>query len=103
MDRLSPRRRVADTPLRRLRGLLGRRPLHRGEGLLLVPCASVHTWFMPAAIEVVFLARDGEVLRVIPWLGPWRAASCRGARVVLELPPGTCARAGVSAGDVLAY
>lgn len=101
MDRLCPRRRVADTPLLRLRGLLGRRPLHPGEGLLLVPCASVHTWFMPGAIEVVFLAGDGEVLRVIPRLGPRRAASCRAARAVLELPPGTCARAGVRAGDRL--
>ncbi len=92
---------VADTPLRRLRGLLGRPPLRAGEGLLLRPCASVHTCFMPAPLEVVFLARDGEVLRVVPRLRPWRAAACRAAYAVLELPPGTCARAGVGPGDRL--
>lgn len=99
---LDPARcRVADTPLARLRGLLGRPALRDGEGLLLVPCASVHTWFLRDAIDVVFLGRDGEVLRVVPRLGPWRAAGCRGARAVLELPPGTCARAGVGAGALL--
>ncbi len=89
---------VADTRRARLRGLLGRPPLAGGEGLALVPCASVHTWFMPAPIDVVFLGRDGEVLRVVPALRPWRAAACRGARAVLELPPGTCARAGLAPG-----
>ena len=52
-------------------------------------------------IDVVFLAADGEVLRVVPELRPWRAAACRGAHAVLELPPGTCARAGVGPGDRL--
>ncbi len=90
--------RVADTRLTRLRGLLGRPPLPGGEGLALVPCASVHTCFMSAPIDVVFLTRDGEVLRVVPALRPWRAASCRGAHAVLELPPGTCSRAGIAPG-----
>jgi uncharacterized membrane protein (UPF0127 family) len=35
-------------------------------------------------------------------LKPWRLASKRGAKAVLELPAGRCARAGVSEGDQLA-
>lgn len=85
----------------RLRGLLGRPPLRRGEGLLLDPCASVHTLGLRGPIDVVFLGARGDVLRVVPALRPWRLAACRGARRVLELPPGTCARLGVEPGDVL--
>ena len=96
-----PRWHVADTPLRRLRGLLGRPPLTGGEGLVLVPCASVHTCFMPAPIDAVFLNRRGVILRVVAELRPWRAAGCRGAHAVLELPAGTCARAGLAPGDRL--
>lgn len=99
---VADRCRVAATPAQRLRGLLGRPALRDGEGLLLSPCASVHTLFLRHPIEVVFLAADGAVLRVVPHLRPWRGASRRGARSVLELPPGTCARAGIGVGDRLA-
>jgi len=91
----------ARTPLRRLRGLLGRPALTPGAGLLLEPCASVHTVFLRHTIEVVFRGADGTILRVVPALRPWRHAACRGARSVLELPPGTCARLGVGPGDLL--
>jgi uncharacterized membrane protein (UPF0127 family) len=95
-----PRCVAADTPWRRLRGLIGRR-LGPGEGLLIRPASSIHTCFMRAPIDVVFLDRGGRVLRVAPALGPWRLAWCRGAAAVLELPAGACARAGLTAGDAL--
>lgn len=80
---------VADTPLRRLRGLLGRRRLARGEGMLLRPASSIHTCGMRFAIDAVFLDGEDRVLRVVEDMRPWRLASCRGARSVLELPAGT--------------
>ncbi|MEA2279465.1 MAG: uncharacterized protein QOK21_72 [Solirubrobacteraceae bacterium] len=89
---------VADRPLARLRGLLGRRTLERGEGLLIRPAPSVHTWFMRFPIDVVLLDRDGRVLAVRPEMGPWRVAGCRGARAVLELPAGEVARRGLAPG-----
>ena len=92
---------VAETPLTRLRGLLGRRGLEPGEGLLIRPAGSVHTLFMRFPIDVVFLAPGGEVLRVVHELDPWRMASRRGARSVIELAAGECARRGVAAGDRL--
>lgn len=81
---------VADTPLRRLRGLLGRRALAPGECLLLHPACAIHTCGMRFAIDVVFLDDEHRVLRVVEGVRPWRLASCRGARSVLELPAGTC-------------
>lgn len=92
---------VADRALARLRGLLGRSELRPGEGLLLRPSPSVHTWFMRFPIDVVFLDRDLRVLDARAAVRPWRMAGHRGARVVLELAAGEARRRGVRAGDQL--
>jgi uncharacterized membrane protein (UPF0127 family) len=90
---------VANKMLPRMRGLLGRRSLPAGEGLLIRPAPSVHTFFMRFPIDVVFLSRSGEVLKVSAEVGPWRARSCRGAYAVLELTAGESERRGVAVGD----
>ena len=93
---------VAATPLRRLRGLLGRASLARGEGILLRPVSAIHTSFMRFAIDVVFLDADLVVIDVVEALRPWRAAARRGAHAVLELAPGEARRRHVRAGERLA-
>ena len=92
---------VADTALTRMRGLLGRRELPSGEGILLTPASSVHMAFMRFAIDAVFLDRDSRVVKIAAGLKPWRAAGARGAKSVLELPAGEAARRGLSAGERL--
>ena len=92
---------VADRAHTRLRGLLGRDDLPAGEGLLLRPAPSVHTWFMRFPIDVVFLDAHLRVLDVIPELRPWRVAGRRKARAALELPAGEAGRRGLRPGDVL--
>jgi len=92
---------LADGPLTRMKGLLGRKSLPSGEGLLLRPAGSVHTAFMRFPIDAVFLDDEGCVLRVAADLRPWRAAGCRGARAVLELSSGESERRGVRPGDRL--
>lgn len=92
---------VADTPPRRLRGLLGRPGLETGEGLLIRPTNAIHMWFMRFAIDAVFVDGDGLVLRVAEHLRPWRMAAKRGAHCVIELGAGECARRGLAAGDRL--
>ena len=89
---------VADTPWTRLRGLLGRRGLGLGEGLLLQPAPSIHTFFMRFAIDVVFLDSHLQVVRVVESLRPWRAVACRRARAALELGAGEAAARGLSPG-----
>jgi uncharacterized protein len=90
---------VADRILSRMKGLLGKRELVSGEGLLIEPAPSIHTWFMRFPIDVVFLARNGEVLKVAPDVKPWRMRSCRRARAVLELAAGEAEVRGISVGD----
>ena len=93
---------VADRPLARLRGLMGRRNLPRGNGLLLKPAPSIHTFFMRFPIDAVFLDSELSVVGVEPALAPWRLAGRRGARAVLELGAGEAARVGLREGTRLA-
>jgi len=92
---------VADTLWTRMRGLLGRRSLEQGEGLLLKPSGSVHTCFMQFPIDVVFLDGDMEVVGVSPAVPPWRIRARRGAKAVLELPAGEADSAGIRPGERL--
>lgn len=84
----------------RLRGLLGRAELPRGEALLLAPCNSIHTFFMKFPIDVLFLDREGRIVRAIPRLAPWRATRVylRADRV-LELYVGAIEESGSREGD----
>ncbi len=93
--------RVADTPLARMRGLLGRRYMNAGEGVLLKPAAAIHTAFMRFPIDAVFIDEDGVVLHVAHELRPWRMAAQRGAKAVLELPAGSATLESVELGTRL--
>jgi uncharacterized membrane protein (UPF0127 family) len=92
---------VADRMLPRMKGLLGRRELASGEGMLIRPTSSIHTFFMRFPIDAVFLSRDGEVLKVAKNVGAWRARFCRGAHSVLELPAGEAERRDIASGAQL--
>ncbi|HEY7148036.1 MAG TPA: DUF192 domain-containing protein [Gaiellaceae bacterium] len=92
---------LADSPVTRMRGLLGRDGLEQGEGLLLRPASSIHTFFMRFPIDAVFLDRSLVVVGIHDAIDPWRAASQRGAKAVLELPAGESSRRGLAVGDRL--
>jgi uncharacterized protein len=94
---------VADRAHRRMRGLLGRRRLSSGQGMVLRPAFAIHTHFMHFPIDVVFLDPDQVVIAIERNLRPWRTASCRGAREVVELAAGECERRGLEVGDRVAW
>ena len=96
-----PRCEPARNPLRRMKGLLGRRALAEDEGLLLEPASAVHTWFMRFSIDLAFLDRELQVVRIAHEVRPWRFAYARRSRYVLELPAGAAARRGLQTGDRL--
>lgn len=90
---------VADTVGLRLRGLLGRSDLPPGEGVWIRPTNSIHMFFMRFALDAVFLDGDDGILKIVPGLKPWRMASCRRARSVLEIAEGEAERRGLRVGD----
>lgn len=95
---------LADTWWSRLRGLLLRRPLTAGEGLVLTPCRGVHTCGMRAPIDVLLTGDDGRVVAVYRALSPWRRTRYhREARHAVELPPGTAESTGTRVGDVVGW
>lgn len=96
---VSDRCHLAETPLVRMRGLLGRSGLEPGESMLFRPAGSIHMLFMRFAIDVIFCDEDLVVLNVVSGLRPWRMAGQRGAKVVVELAEG--AASSVQAGDRL--
>jgi hypothetical protein len=101
---LAERLREARTPWSRLVGLLNRNHLPEGEGLLIVPCSSVHTFFMRFPIDVAFLDRKGRVLRVFISVPPFRLLlGGLEARMALGLPPGTLTSTRTEPGDQLLF
>jgi uncharacterized membrane protein (UPF0127 family) len=92
---------LAATRRSRRRGLLGRDALGPSAGLMLTPCAAVHTAFMRFAIDVAFLDRNGYAVKLVSDVGPWRMTAAMGARTVVELPAGSLRRHGVAVGDRL--
>jgi uncharacterized protein len=80
--------RLATSPFVRMKGLLGRSGLEPGEGMFFRPAGSIHMFFMRFSIDAVFCDRDLVVLDVVRDLQPWRTASRKGAKVVIELAAG---------------
>jgi uncharacterized membrane protein (UPF0127 family) len=89
----------ADSVLKRMIGLLDRKVLAQGEGLLLDRCYGIHTFGMRFPIDVLFLDKQLRVMRTVSALPPCRAAIVRQAIYVLELPIGAIARSQTAQGD----
>lgn len=92
--------RAADTFFTRFKGLLGTESLAEGEGLLILPCNSIHTHFMHFPIDVLYVSRDYEVVHIDHAIAPWRFGRIhRKAHFVIELPAGTAVATGTEVGD----
>jgi len=92
---------VADTSAKRRTGLLKHDRLERGHGLWIVPCESVHSFFMKFPIDLVYLDREQKVRKVRHHMAPWRMSVCLSAHSILELPAGVVEATGTQAGDQL--
>ena len=91
----------ADTSQTRRIGLLQRTGLAEGEGLWILPCEGIHTFFMKFPIDVLFLNKKKCVVKLVRSMGPWRMAMSLRARSVVELPAGTIEKTGTQRGDIL--
>jgi len=83
---------VAKTFARRAKGLIGRKGLEPGEGLLIPHCNCIHTCFMRFAIDATFLDGKGDVVKVVRNIRPWRFFVWGGwrARQVIETAARPC-------------
>ncbi len=84
-------------------GLMGRRGLPEGGGLVIDPCGSIQTWFMAFPIDVLHVDRQGTVCRVVAEMAPNRVGPLVwGSSYVVELPAGTALASGTCVGDRIA-
>jgi uncharacterized membrane protein (UPF0127 family) len=92
---------IADTSEKRRVGLLKHERLEPGSGLWIVPCESVHTFFMKFPIDLVYLDKQRKVRKVRHAVPAWRLSACLTAHSILELPAGTVEKTGTMPGDEL--
>ena len=84
------------------KGLMFRKVLPRGHGLLFRPAQGVHTQFMRFPIDLVFFDENNVVTKIHPAMPPWRFDLTM-ARGVIELNAGAAQAAGLLAGDQLRF
>jgi uncharacterized protein len=94
---------VANNGATRRKGLLGRDGLPDGQGVWIVPCESVHTFWMKFPIDLVYLDRNKKVKKVKSGVPPWRLSACLSAHSVLEFASGTVHRTQTKPGDSLEF
>ena len=104
---------IAGSSCQRTKGLMFRKGLPPGHGLLMVfdPPARPGIWMMGMRfpIDIVFLGPSGQVIRIVENARPlgfswrtWRVFYPPGpAGFVLELPAGKARESGTANGDVL--
>lgn len=83
---------IADNFFTRFAGLQLKPRLLPGYGLILVPCGSIHTFFMFFPIDIVMLGRDGRITGIKSGVKPWRTVKAeKETYAILELPSGAAA------------
>ena len=94
---------IANNFISRLVGLLNRRSLDDGNGLLLVACNQVHSIGMRFNIDVIFLDSHRKVLKVVNDFPAFRVTGCKDAYYTMEVKSGEAEKMGVKKGDYLKW
>lgn len=94
----------ADTFFKRLRGLIGRKNLPPGHGLMIVPCNSIHMLFMRFPIDAIFIDKNFVIKKIDANLQTWTGISfCIGAWAVIEIAAGESARLNLQVGQTFKF
>jgi uncharacterized membrane protein (UPF0127 family) len=91
---------LANNMWTRFWGLMGRRELAPGGGLVLKPGGGIHMMFMAMALDVIHVDKRDRVTHVLRGIKPWRFGPLFvGGKLAIEVPVG--AAANVNVGDVV--
>jgi len=93
---------LADDFISRLAGLLGRKGLASGQGLILSPSTSIHSFFMRFTFDALFVDKNRRVIAIYPDFKPFRLSRVfLGKNITIELPAGTILSSRSQVGDQL--
>ena len=94
---------VANTMWARGMGLMFKKSLREDEGMLIDPCNSIHTFFMNFKIDVLFINKSNEIVKIKRSMPPWRMSTIYfSSKKVLELMGGVLPES-VEEGDTLEF
>lgn len=86
---LSEKIKIYDSLFMRVKGLMFRKSLEDNSGIIIVPCNSIHTFFMRFNIDVIFLDSENKIVKIVRNLRPWRMTRMYlKAKKVIELNGG---------------
>ena len=85
----------------RRKGLLDHDSLPDQSAMIIAPTSAIHTFAMRFAIDVMFVSKDGRVLKVRRHVKPRRLAAAWRAFAVVELAAGAAERSDTRPGDQL--
>ena len=95
---------VAQSFLARVKGLLGKQSIKEGEGMLLEPCYQIHTCFMKFPIDILFIDKNLNVIKLIKNMVPFRISGIyMRAKGALELPSGKLEETRTEIGDLISF
>ena len=96
---IAERLQIADTFWKRIARLLGRDEMLLDEGVLIMPAKTINTYFFSFPVDVLFLDREGRVVRLADNVMPWQTLHESGASSIVELSAGALCRRGCRVGD----
>jgi uncharacterized membrane protein (UPF0127 family) len=85
-------------------GLMMKKGVPEGGGILLTKSSSIHSFFMRFRFDAIFIDADDRVVKIIPSMRQWWVAfGGKGAKNTLEMPAGVAERTNTQAGDQLLF
>lgn len=92
----------ANTPIKRLIGLLGRTSFNDIDGLLLTSCSQIHSIGMRFVFDAVYLDKNNKIIALFKDISHNRILPYKlKAKSVLELPNGCIIENELKIGDIL--
>jgi len=94
----------ADTLYTRSKGLLGRKGISDNEGLVIIGCRCIHSYFMRFPICAIFIDKNNKVVKVIENFKVNRMSGYYiWADKVIELPPWKAQSTSTLIGDIIEF
>jgi uncharacterized membrane protein (UPF0127 family) len=85
-------------------GLMLKKGVAEGEGILLTRSSSIHSFFMRFRFDAIFIDKENRVVKIVPAMKQWRMAfGGKGAKDTIELAAGGAERANTQPGDQLVF
>ena len=96
--------RLASSLGQRMKGLLGQDSLSASEALILKPCSAIHTFFMRFSIDVLFLDKNMQIIRLFRNMPPNRLSpTIWGSKIAIELPAGKTSQTNTQIADIIEF